>query len=491
MPVLPRFLRRPSSPTTVDQDFLDACATITPRRLAGYTTAQAFYDGDHGTKLTDRAKKFLQQTGIPFCENFCEPVVDAMTDRIAITGFLTGLGDEGRVEAFEQWADELWQRCRLDATQQMLWQRTVTLGDGFVLVDLAADGRPRFTVQQSARVNVCYSDDVPDSLEWASKQWVTQKTGPQNPNGRAIQRLNVYWPDRVEKWFRLHTGEAGGTGGWSAWSDTDGEDAVVPWVRPDGTPRGVPVFHFANKPCDHDYGRSEIRGTIPQQELLNKLVIDLALVLDNHGSPEKWATGIEPSQASTLSAIGDLWSAADPNAKFGQFDAAHPEGLLAAIEGTLSRIARRSRTPLHLLTGGDMPSGEALKSAEAGLVAKVRDRQGVWGNRWEDAILYAARLAQDEGNDVDVPDDLIVSAQWQDPESRNEKTQLEAAILKNELGVSKETLLRELGYNPEQERAARLVEVEEAQASMARMFDRGPDQPGERPADQPAFGGQR
>lgn len=482
MPVLPRFLRRPT--TTVDQDFLDGCATIPATRLANYTTAQAFYDGDHNTKLTDRAKRFLQQSGIPFCDNFCEPVVDSMTDRLAVTGFLTGLGDEGRVEAFEQWADELWQRCRLDATQQLLWQRTVTLGDGFVLVDLAPDGRPRFTVQQSARMNVCYSDDVPDALEWAAKQWVTSKAGPQNPDGRPIQRLNVYWPDRVEKWFRLHAGEDGGTGGWSAWSDADGEDPVVPWVRPDGTPRGVPVFHFANKPCDQDYGRSEIRGTIPQQELLNKLVLDLAMVLDYHGEPQRWVTGVEPSSAPS-SATGDLWTAADPNARFGQFDAANPEGLLAAIEGTLSRIARRSRTPLHLLTGGDMPSGEALKSAEAGLVSKVRDRQGVWGNRWEDAILYAARLAQDEdAGAVEVPDDLIVSAQWEDPESRNEKTQLEAAILKHELGVSKDTLLRELGYDPDAERAARVGDLEEAQANMVRVFDRGPQQADDEQDDQ-------
>jgi hypothetical protein len=46
-------------------------------------------------------------------------------------------------------------------------------------------------------------------------------------------------------------------------------------------------------------------------------------------------------------------------------------------------------------------------------------------------------------------------------------------VLKHELGVSKATLIAELGYDPEEEAERRRVEQEEAAAAMGEMLDRG------------------
>ena len=127
-----------------------------------------------------------------------------------------------------------------------------------------------------------------------------------------------------------------------------------------------------------------------------------------------------------------------------------------------------------------MPSGEALRSAESGLVAKAQDRMTSFGNAWEDVMRMGMKLAQVNGAlpvDVDIAD-LIIKTQWKDPLSRNEKEEAETAVIHRELGVSKSTLLTRLGYDPEAEADKRAEEDDEARETLERLMDRGAGQGG-------------
>jgi hypothetical protein len=470
VPLLPRTLRKLIRPDVADQqDFLDQAADLGGDRVGRYRTMVAYYEGDHDTRLTDRTKMYLERHhGIRFCENFCEPVVDVYAERLCATGFQTQLAEEAEdTPQPDQWMQDVAEANRFDALQSRTYLQAIVKGDAFVLLDRdpLEPAAPRLVFNRPDIIRCEYSDDNPDELAWASKRWNSTL------QGKAVTRLNVYWPDRVEKWFRLHKGgqQGEGRGGWTPWP----QDPVVPWLDAAGEPLGVPVFHFRHRQLDGWYGRSELRGVIPQVSLLNKQVIDLAMVLDNYGEPSRWATGVVADNADPGHAAGEWFIISNETAKVGQFDIADASQLVAAIENTISRIARRSRTPLHLLTGGDMPSGEALKSAEAGLVAKVENLQVPFGNVWEDALRMAMRLAQADGALGFDPEGLRIETQWDDPASRNEREQAEAAVLKHELGVSKATLIAELGYDPEEEAERRRVEQEEAAAVMGEMLDRG------------------
>lgn len=467
MALIPSFLRRTDGVS--DQDFLDAAADIGADRLERYAMFAGYYGGDHNVKLTDRARKWLEPNpGVCFAENFCEPVVDSYVDRLAITGFQTSLPPvtvDGREEpsALDGWVNgELWDRNRMDAVQGKAHVHALIKGDAFLIVDTPSvdGGVPRLVFNRPELVNVSYSDDDPDVVEWASKVWNTVV------DGRVATRLNVYRADRVEKWFRLV--KAGGKGGWAPFAD-----GVVPWLDGAGEPRGVPVFHLRHRALDHPYGRSELRSVVPQQDLLNKQVVDLALVLDNYGEPSRWATGVAKDNASATQSPGAWFVAENEAARFGQFEIADAARLGDQIEATISRIARRSRTPLHLLTSGDMPSGEALKTAEAGLVAKVKASHVPFGNVWEDAILMAVRVAADLGLVERPPDDLTVECQWANPESRSRLDDSDAALKMHELGVSRHTLVRELGYDPDEEADRRAAETEAAMDTVGSMLDRG------------------
>jgi hypothetical protein len=262
------------------------------------------------------------------------------------------------------------------------------------------------------------------------------------------------------------------------------EDGDIPWVSSDGTPLGIPVFHFRNRPLGDDYGFSELYNVVSEQDALNKLVIDLLMVADTQSWSQRWASGVSEKAAMGFkNQPGEVWWTEDKDGKFGQFDSSPPDGIIQSIENTINRMARRSRIPLHLLTGGDMPSGESLRAAEAGLVKKVEDRQVSFGNSWEDVLLASMKLSDARGVPLgfDIPTRLQVA--WDDAQSRNELLELQAAEIKERLGVSKATLLIELGYDAEDEAAKKADEAQVAADAMEKMMTSGgglppgPDKP--------------
>lgn len=445
-----------------DQDFLRAAADMGAERIADYRLYQEYYDGEHKTQLTDRQREYLESAGIKFAENFCETIVDVATERMNVVGF--GAGDN---EPLAEHLSTTWQRNRMDSKQTTIFNQSAVKGDAFVIVDLDPQLRARYTWNRSENVKVIYSDDS-DEKEYAVKRWNTSATSFLNPSGDAITRMNLYYPDRIERYYTNSDSEQG-SATWQRWTEIDRITGLpqswpLPWIDSAGEPLGVPVIHFTNKAQDRRYGRSELRGVIPQQEALNKNLLDLWSVLDLIGDGAWWATGVDDGNLTR--ATGELVWTANELAKFGQFDAADPKGMLDSIAALLHRMASRSRTPLHLLMMGEgqLPSGESLKTAEAPLVKKVEDRNVESGNSIEDMSIMGVKLEMAFGNPEATydPDSDIIETQWDDPQSRNETAFLGDLETKLRIGVAKDTVLREAGYDPDEEREKRQVDEDEA-----------------------------
>ncbi len=470
------------------QDWLDECADMGDSRVANYTLYADFYDGKKGTQLRDRAKKYLEANGVPFCENFCDVVVDTPAERLNLIGFSSSAatetvdadGKEIVDDPYAALAEEWWQGNRMDATQVVCHTQALMKGDEYLIVEYDDTlGRPRFLRQRQHQVKVVYSDDNPDEIAYACKVWNTAKVAPQNPTGRRLRRLNVYFPDHIEKWFRLDkaSGNDSDKGSWERWSDTIEEGWPVWWTttgEQTGEPLGVNVIHLRHKSLGEGAGRSRVRQAIPFQEELNKYLADLNDLVDNHALPQDYVTGVPGDNVTFKRVAGNVWQAADKDAGFGRLAASDTKNLLDAIEGVLSRLARKTRIPMHVLTGGTPPSGESLKTAESGLVGTVRQCQIDFGNDWEDAILMGLRLEAVFGDsriELAALEGLKLEAQWANPETRSDKDELETAALKKTLGVSRQTLLTELGYDAEKEAERRAGEAEEAEAAMVKLMN--------------------
>jgi hypothetical protein len=132
----------------------------------------------------------------------------------------------------------------------------------------------------------------------------------------------------------------------------------------------------------------------------------------------------------------------------------------AAKREDVKDIASRTRTPAQYLLG-EMAnvSGDALKSAESGLVSKVRQRQRTYAEGFEQAMRLARRAAG-------LPDAGARGMEtiWRNPEFRTEGELTDAVVKRLQTGIASLRQAREdVGYSAAQ--IARL-EAEDAAAAV-------------------------
>jgi len=430
----------------IDQSILDWINEQEQARRKSYAVYDDYYEGAQTVKLTDRLKKFLMADGLSFRDNFCEVVVDVLAERLEV------IGVDSKDEELDTWAWGLWQANRMDAVQLLTHSQALIKGDSYVLVSFDNAEKVVKMHHQDAHMILPRYDPNTGEMVWCSKKWTEMI------DSMSKTRMNLFYPDRIEKFI-----SRGGSHNWQQFLD-DGEDTwPVPWVSADGRPLGIPIIHFRNRPNGNDFGTSELYNVIPMQDLLNKSLVDLIQALDVHAFRQRYVVGVQA--AGNLESVpGAVWDLSPKDVSeqilVGEFEAADVDGMLKAIETIVQHIAGRSRTPQHLFhITGNYPSGESLKTAEAGLVSKIKNRQVGFGNAWEDAISLAYRLATSFGQEGTpmmregtpwMGVGTLVEMVWEDPEIRNELTHLQALKEKLALGVSQHQIWREMGYDQDQ-----------------------------------------
>ena len=216
----------------------------------------------------------------------------------------------------------------------------------------------------------------------------------------------------------------------------------------------VPVIELRNNARILGPGESELINVLGLQDAINKLACDMLVASEYHAFPQRWATGLELDEdadgrpVEPPSGPGRMLVSGDEATKFGTFASGDLGNYTRAIETMVQHIATQSRVPFHyfLINGGQAPSGESIRSAEAGLVAKARRKQRSYGEGWEEAMRLAFRVIGDDARANAVGAETI----WADPETRTESEHVDAVQKKKDLDVPAEQLWEELGYSPDQ-----------------------------------------
>jgi hypothetical protein len=276
-------------------------------------------------------------------------------------------------------------------------------------------------------------------------------------------RANVFLPDGIHK-FEAPTVNDAKLGAASQWpGETEAPNAAKQdgdrrrWTElPDEFLRNpvgvVPIVPLRNRPRLLVEGESEIADVTNLQNQINGFLFLLALAGYFGAHRQRWATGIkfmldDTGREQTIeTAIDQLWTNANPDGRFGDFEQTSLDGYIKAIEQKIVHIAVTTRTPKHyLVPEGQEPSGDAIKGAEAGLVKKIKRKMRAFGEGFEEALRLARLFA---GAGSTPPDSEIV---WADPQIRTEAEITDATIKKHAEGlIDRRQALEDLGYSQTQ-----------------------------------------
>lgn len=419
-------------------------------RAAQYRAYREYYDGEHATQLTNRQRRFLElKTGTDFRDNYCPLVADSLVERLKVTGFKTQSDELSGL----LW--EWWQRSRMDAQQVDVYLAAARDGDGYVIVEWDEErGIPTFEMNLAYDgtdgVKMHYADNRRGVPTFASKRWVVSEPGD---GGGYRRRLNVYYPDRIEKWV---SDSRENDGQWQRYEE-EGEPWPRPWLASDGSPLGIPVVHFAYRAGGYNFGRSRLDDVIPLQNALNKTLIDLIASADAHGFPMYSATGIDDPDALNVGP-GRLLYSSKPDARFGVLPPGDLSQLLALKDSVTFDVARVSNTPLsRFQITGHVASEGTLKQQESGLVADAETTQVTFGNRWEDVLSLGRRLYNTFGPGG-LDEDAIIDTDWAPAATRDENALAQRyKIWADSFHIPDEIIWTRIGLTPE--------EIEQALAS--------------------------
>jgi hypothetical protein len=406
-----------------------------------------YYDGAH--PMSFASAKFREAFGglfKTFADNWTALVVDAVEERLNIEGFRFG-ETEGDRDAWK-----IWQRNALDADSQIAHTEALISGDAYAIVWSDADdpSLAAITVESPVEVIVEASPYSRKTRAAGLKRW---------SDAEGYVCLTLYLPDAIYKWRSTNKqpdpennlAEFVESAQWDRRS-VPNED--WPLTNPYGV---VPVVPLVNRPgiLRGLRGRSEIADVLPVQDAINKLCADMLVASEFAAFRQRWATGLEiptdPESGQALepfkAAIDRLWTVEDAGASFGEFDATDLDNYTKAIELLVQHVASQTRTPPHYFyLSGQFPSGESIKSAETGLVAKARRKMRFFGEGWEEVMRLAFAVEGDAERAAMFEAETI----WGDPESRSESEHVDAVTKMQALGVPQEALWEELGFTPQQ-----------------------------------------
>jgi hypothetical protein len=406
--------------------------------------------------------------------NRCQPIVDRGVD------FLFGkpLGitiEEGGPDEAQQALEDTWDKneARLPLLQKLAMSGAVA-GQAYLRIMPDNKGNFRLIVVDPQTVFVQTApQDCETALLYCIEYSIMQKIDGQpktvfyheeimriDPDGNASNGM----PDDDDTWTVQHWTRVGDRGPWAPAGD------VIAWPY-----NFAPLFSNQNMPYPHSfYGVPDVTPDLIQaNNSLNFVQRNISRVNKLYGQPIIWTTGMAESSIMLQPgrAVG-----LPPNATMGAVPITSDMlNALAFAADLRSDMDEQSAVPavalgrMKDLVKGQI-SGVTMELMFMPLLEKTEKKRCLYGKLILDvskALLILGGFSAD----------IELSLQWQSPLPNDDLASVQAALAKQQLGVSNGTLIDELGYNPDQETDRNDAENAKAMTNFSRGTGMPPQQP--------------
>lgn len=464
-----------------------------------------YYRGNHPIpkmprELETEYKRMIVQSR----SNFMGVVVEAPAERLNVQGFRPRGSSDPDDKSWNWWLDN-----GMDVDANLVITNALSMGRGYLLVEKRPDddqARVQIEDPRMAMVEMDPSNRQRRAAglrlwndDWTGKVmadvWIDGDTCYHFAATADMVLRSTLWPQSWQPAFPIDDRDVRRTDLILREEPASTLDEwCSSWVAlgyDTDRPRGdVPLVPIVNRPSTLKIpdGESEIDDVYLTQDRINEMLFNRSLAAFTAAFQQKWATGIDIPQDEQgnavqpfKAAVDRLWADTSPEASFGAFPATDLKNYIAAIEEDVQHIAVQTRTPRHyFLQQGQSPSGDAIKSAEAGLVAKVLEKQRDYGRSFAEAIRLQKVYS---GDDDPTPVEVI----WADPEFRTLAELSDAVIKQVQVGLlPKRTAREKLQYSPSEIERMELLDAQEdlvrdTQAALEQPEE--PEQPPEAPGE--------
>jgi hypothetical protein len=435
-------------------------------RRTDLRTLHDYYDGRH--RLAFASEKFRQAFGglfLAFADNWVQVVVDATEDRLNIGGFRVGEKLEADKDAWR-----IWQANELDAQSQLAHCESLICGESYGTVWVGDESdTPEITVESpSTSIVECHPKMRRQRLAglrlWLD-EWGYEHAELFLPDAVYLYKSKTQRQSDIVDTARVQwvIDETIDTATLDVDGSMDNPFGVVPMVPLVNRPR---LAHGTRGPI---WAQSEVTAVLPVQDAVNKLVADMLVASEYTAMPQRYMLGLDElprneagQEVNPYTPDKKVWLGEGDASKMkvGEFQAGDLGNYVKAIEMLINHIASITRTPPHYLSpSADRLSGESIKAAETGLVAKVKRKQRHFGEGWEEIMRLAGQLA----NIPNLAKAESAETIWEDPESRTEAQHVDAVVKAVSIGVPWRQAMEDLGYSPQQ--IDRMYEMKKEEAA--------------------------
>lgn len=362
--------------------------------------------------------------------------------------------EEGETTPAEEWLKNCWQRNRKMTLLQKAALNGGVSGHVFMKIQYKPGDRfPRLIVLDPETVSVTLAADDLENVLTYKIQYPSKdpNTGKPIAIRQLIERDGAVWHV---------TDQVGNVEGLN-WKTTNEQPWPYAWPT---------IVDCQNLPVPNEYwGMSDIEPDILEiNKAINFSVSNTGRILKYHAHPKTWGKGFDGNQLKiavdeTLmipSETGELH-----NLEM-QTDLSSSIEFYTKLKEALHETARMPEVAVGKLDSIGGLSGLALTILYGPLIEKTETKRLLYG---ELLVELNRRLLAIGG----FGEENITNLHWQEMLPADEVQMRQTALMDQQLGVSDDTLLTRLGYDPELEKEKKAVQEEQLGDALLTAFDRG------------------